>query len=274
MGALSYLVAYIGAVALLLVHIVPADRLIARFRRRTHPRATTYDQFRSAVTAFEGTLRVHLAGTPPARFRQLVIDAAERGCELVVSSSLDDENFLQKLLSLGATIRVSVAAKSESHLASLHLAEQQTLGWHPDEPGDTLVVIDDPEEVALMVSEFDRSFATRTLYRGEALATFHEQRVETVMQRIDNDPAASARLERMIRPMRLSAWALLTFGVLSVALTLVRLVQEGSGPWLLPYVAITLIGGQLLGVLYQNRLQSMRREMMQLQSEILSNPGR
>ena len=268
---MTYLLAYIAAVALLLVHLLPADRLIARFRRKTHPEAITYDRFRSAVTAFEGTLKVELAGTPPARFRQLVIDAAERGCELVVSSSLDDENFLQKLLSLGATVRVSVAAKPESNFASLHLGEQQTLGWHPEGSGDTFVVIDHPQEVALMVSEFDRSFATRTLYRGEALSTFHEQRVETVMQRIEGNPAAKARLERIIRPMRLSAWALLTFGVLSVALTLFRLAQDGSGPWLLPYVAVTLIGGQLLGVLYQNRLQRMKRGMMQLQSEILAS---
>ena len=145
------------------------------------------------------------------------------------------------------------------------------LGWHPEGSGDTFVVIDNPKEVALMVSEFDRSFATRTPYRGEALSTFHEQRVETVMQRIDSDPATKARLARIIRPMRLSGWALLTFGVLSVALTVARLVQEGLGPWLLPHVTVTLIGGQLLGVLYQSRLQRMRCGVMQLQSEILGN---
>lgn len=271
---MSYLVAYIGAVALLLIHALPLDRLIARFRRRTHPQATTYDKFRSAVTAFDGTLRVHLAGTPPARFKQLVIDAAERGCALVVSSSLDDENFLQKLFSLGATVRVSVAAKSESNFASLHLGEQQTLSWNTEGSGDTFVVIDSPKETAFMVSDFDRMFATRTLYRGEVLSTFHEERLDTVMQHIENDPAAKTRLERIIRPMRLSAWALLAFGALSVGLTIVRLVQEGSGPWLLPYTAVTLIAGQLLALLFRSRLQRMKRGVMQLQSEILANTGR
>ncbi len=201
---MNYLLAYIGAVALLLVHAIPADRLIARFRRRTHPETTIYDRLRSAVTAFEGKLRVQLAGPPPARLKQLVVNAAERGCELYVSANLDDENFLQKLLSLGATIRVSVTAKPGSTFASLHLGELQTLGWDPAESGDIFVMIDNLNEVAFMVSEFDRMFATRTSYHGEALATSHEQRVETVMQRIDSDPTTRARLARIVRPMRLS----------------------------------------------------------------------